>query len=256
VPRRALVAVAGVALALVAGFFLIRDSSLVAVDEVTVTGTSGPDAEKVRSALTAAAGEMTTLNVRMDQLEAAVDEYPIVGRLEVRRDLPNKLTVEVVQRRPVALASIGGREIPVTGDGRLLHGATPPRGLPKLALERTPTRRVDDRDGSQLVAVAAAAPGPLLHRTRRVFLGDRGVTLELTDGPELYFGSDDDARAKWVAVARVLADPSAEGAQYVDVREPSRPAAGGLTPLVAADETSTTEAPVITPETVTPGSTP
>jgi cell division protein FtsQ len=239
VPRRALVAVAGVALALVVGFFLLRDSSLVGVDDVTVTGTSGPDAAKVRSALTAAAREMTTLHVRMDDLESAVDEYPIVGDLEVRRDLPNKLTVQVVQRRPVAIASVGGRNVPVTGDGDLLHGATPPPGLPTLALDRTPSRRIDDPQGRKLVAVAAAAPEALLRRTRRVFLSERGVSLELQDGPELYFGSEAEAKAKWVAAARVLADPGAEGAQYVDVREPSRPAAGGLVSLASTEDSAT-----------------
>ena len=57
---------------------------------------------------------------------------------------------------------------------------------------------------------------------------------ELRDGPELIFGDDSRRRAKWTAAARVLADPEAEGAAYVDVRIPGRPAAGGLTAETAA----------------------
>ena len=50
----------------------------------------------------------------------------------------------------------------------------------------------------------------------------------LSDGPELIFGDASRVRAKWIAAARVLADPDAAGATYIDVRLPDRPAAGGL----------------------------
>lgn len=248
VTRRGLVVFAGAAAVLLLGFLWVRDSSLVAVDHVAVRGATGPDAEKVRSALRDAAGEMTTLHVRMDDLMAAVDEYPIVGRLEVRRDIPNGLAIEVVQRTPVAVADVGGREVPLTSDGRLLHGATAPTDLPTLALDRTPSSRVDDPRGRKLVAVMAAAPAPLRERADRAFVGERGLTLEMEEGPELVFGSADALEAKWAAAARVLADPSAEGAQYVDLREPGRPAAGGLAPLAPAEPLEGDVVPVPVPD--------
>ena len=49
------------------------------------------------------------------------------------------------------------------------------------------------------------------------------------------FGSDDDARAKWIAAARVLAESSAAGATYLDLRIPGRVAAGGLAPVTPED---------------------
>ena len=52
--------------------------------------------------------------------------------------------------------------------------------------------------------------------------------VELRDGPELIFGDATHVRAKWIAATRVLADPEAAGATYIDVRLPGRPAAGGL----------------------------
>jgi hypothetical protein len=57
---------------------------------------------------------------------------------------------------------------------------------------------------------------------------DRGLVVEMNEGPELIFGDATRVRDKWDAAARVLADPAAEGAAYVDVRLPDRPAAGGL----------------------------
>jgi hypothetical protein len=42
----------------------------------------------------------------------------------------------------------------------------------------------------------------------------------------VYFGDASRPHAKWLSLARVLADPSSAGASYVDVRLPERPAAG------------------------------
>ncbi len=41
-----------------------------------------------------------------------------------------------------------------------------------------------------------------------------------------YFGDATRPHAKWLSLARVLADPSSAGASYIDVRLPERPAAG------------------------------
>ena len=59
------------------------------------------------------------------------------------------------------------------------------------------------------------------------------MTLELRDGPELIFGSAGDARGKWRAAARVLAEPSSAGATYLDLRVPKLVAAGGVGPVDA-----------------------
>ena len=53
----------------------------------------------------------------------------------------------------------------------------------------------------------------------------------MNQGPELVFGSDVQAQEKWLAAARVLAEPSSQGATYLDLRIPGRVAAGGLSPL-------------------------
>jgi len=66
----------GVGVLFVGAWFWLRDSSLVAVDRVSVSGQSGPDAGPIRSALISAARNMTTLDVRIDQLRAAVYPFP------------------------------------------------------------------------------------------------------------------------------------------------------------------------------------
>ena len=48
----------------------------------------------------------------------------------------------------------------------------------------------------------------------------------MRNGLLVYFGDAARPHAKWLSLARVLADPSSAGASYVDVRVPERPAAG------------------------------
>lgn len=242
-PRRALLAAAALLVALAGGFLFVRDSEIVAVERVAVRGASGPDAPKVEAALRHVARDMTTLNADAGRLEKAVEQYPTVDAVELDRDLPDALTITVLERRPVGVVGTGGRKIPVTADGRLLRGATPDETLPTLSLERPPSERVDDERGRRLLAVLAAAPDPLRRKARRMYLGENGLTLAMRSGPSVYFGTTADLRAKWTAVARVLADPTTEGARYVDVRVPERAAAGGLAPLVAPGEAESPAAP-------------
>jgi cell division protein FtsQ len=227
-PRRAAL-VALVALVLAAGAWMwLRDSSLVAVRNVTVTGVSGPQAQRVRTALAVAARDMTTLHVRLDALRTAVEPYPVVRNLEAKADFPHGLRIVVHEHVAVGALTSAGRRLPVAADGTILRD-TPADGLPAIAARRDPgTETVLDAQTKRFVAFLAAAPGPLRARVARVYLGPRGLTAPLTDGPVLYFGDSHRLAAKWAAATRVLADASSRGATYLDLRLPERPAAGGL----------------------------
>jgi cell division protein FtsQ len=221
------------ALALGAGGWLwFRDSGLVKVRDVAITGVTASDGEQVKAALTGAARSMTTLDVRTKTLEAAVAPYASVARVTATPDFPHRLTVHVTEQRQVAaLASSSGSRIPVTGSGIVLNGLTADRDLPSLEVDTPAGTRVTNRRALDALRVAGAAPEPLLHRSEALTLDARGVVVSLSNGPELVFGTGADARAKWIAAARVLADPSAAGAAYLDLRIPGRVAAGGLAPL-------------------------
>jgi cell division protein FtsQ len=215
------------------GWRWLRDSSLVRVNSVEVTGVTASDGAEVRAALEDAARGMTTLHVRPAVLREAVRQYASVAAVSARSDFPHRLTVHVTEQRPVAaLAPDDGRRIPVTGAGIVLDGVVADKDLPSVRLASPALgARLRDRRLLGALAVARAAPAPLLHRSDEVTLESRGVVVALRDGPELVFGSGGDARAKWVAAARVLAEPSAAGATYFDLRVPGRVAAGGLAPV-------------------------
>jgi cell division protein FtsQ len=221
---------------LAGGWLWVRDSALARVTQVRVTGATSSDEGRIRAALERAARDMTTLHVRERALYDAVAPYPSVAGLKVETDFPHAMRVEVLEHRPVAAFESDGSRTPVSGDGIVLNGVQADRTLPAIRRDRLPAHRVDDERTRAALTVAAAAPQPLLERSERLSYGPDGLTVDLRDGPPLVFGAADDAAAKWAAAARVLAEPTAAGATYLDLRVTGRVAAGGLGPLPEEEE--------------------
>lgn len=225
-PRTVLALVAGIML--LGGIWLwLRDSSLVAVHKVRVTGASGPDAPEIRSALSAAAHNMTTLDVNTKQLQTAVAPYPVVKRLNVTTQFPHGMRIRVIEQVPVAIVDAGGRRTAVAGDGTLLHDALANSTLPTISLQVVPGGTHVTGYALSEVRLLAAAPYALLPKVETVSDGPaHGLVAKLRGGPSLYFGDWTKLGAKWTAAAEVLADSRSAAAVYIDVTDPSRPAAG------------------------------
>lgn len=231
--RRRVLAVLAVCLVLAAGFqFWLRDSPLVAVEDVKVTGLTTKDAARVRASLASAAHTMTTLHVEQADLERAIEAYPVVRALEVQADFPHGLEIHVIEHRPAALVE----GLPVAGDGTILRGLPVEGRLPEISARgKLDGDRLSDPAALHAARVAGGAPAPLRGRLERVVMrAEEGIVVELRDGPELIFGDARHVRAKWIAATRILADPEAAGASYIDVRLPGRPAAGGLSAATLA----------------------
>jgi cell division protein FtsQ len=213
------------------GWMWFRDSGLVKVRQVNVIGLTESDGPQVRAALTQAAQRMTTLHVRTATLRDAVAQYPSVAGVSARPDFPHRMTIRVTEERAVAaLASDGGGRVAVSGTGLVLRGVSADRDLPSLHGTAIGPR-VTDPKLLDALRVAGAAPNPLLRRTDELTFDSRGVVASLSNGPQLVFGTGADAGAKWAAASAVLADRSAAGATYLDLRIPGRVAAGGLAPV-------------------------
>lgn len=243
-PRLLVTLAAGLVL-LIAGWFWLRDSSLVAVRSVEVTGVSGTQGIAVRDALEQAARSMTTLHVRQDALNAAVAPYAIVKRLEVSTSFPHAMRIHVVTNVAVATVVADGRRIAVTADGTLLRDVPPVPGLPTIPLRTPPGGpRITERFGLTAVAALGAAPEALRTRVAGVrWTAAHGLTLQLAHGPVLWFGEGDRLGAKWAAAAAVLADQQAAGASAIDVTDPDHPAVSGL----PGGATATGESDIPTP---------
>jgi cell division protein FtsQ len=243
-PWRVLAGVLLTATGLTLGWLWFRDSSFAAVERVTITGSGSSEQEQVRDALETTATGMSTLRVDEAALENVVEPFVSVAGLRIRPDFPHDLRIEVIEHEPVATVRTGGSSVPATGGGLLLDGVRSgalPTVTTTAPLQR---RRVSDERTLAALSVAAAAPPELRARSERLFYGGSGMTLELREGPDLIFGSAGDARAKWLAAARVLADESSAGATYLDLRVPKVVAAGGVGPIEPEPTPEPTAAPV------------
>lgn len=234
-PRR-LAVVAALGLALAAGYWLwLRDSSLVAVEKVRIEGLSSVSDPDVAQALEREALGMTTLHVEIDELAAAVREYPTVKSLSTAAGFPSELTISVEERVPVALA--GDTETPVAADGTPLPEVEVKAGkLPTIEVATGDETQALDEAGGEQAAILGAAPAPLLEVVERSESSPEGIVVELEGGISLRFGDASRAAAKWSAAARVLADPGLDALDYIDLRVPDRPAVGGGLPSPAAAE--------------------
>ncbi len=245
-PRPQTLVLAAVTLALlVAGWFWLRDSSLVAVRTVEVGGLSGPQAGRIEAALDEAARSMTTLHVREDALTTAVANFSLVKRIEVTTDFPHTMRIHVVTNVAVGAVLVDGRRIAVTSDGTLLRDVSASARLPTIPVHATPTgTRLTERGAVTAVAALGAAPAPLRRRVADVVTtAAHGLTIRLANGPVVYFGDGSRLVAKWAAAAAVLADAQAAGASTIDVTAPERPAVAG----VAGGAPATGESDIPTP---------
>ena len=193
-PRLRVVLIALVVAALLGGGWLwLRQSSLVAVRHVTVTGASGPQAARIAAALEAAARDMTTLDVRAAELRRAVEPFPIVGRGQRRRLAAAPAAIVVHERLPVARPGRRGRagrrrrrrhdparHRPSTGSPpwpwrsptARRRASTTARAAPSALLAAAPPRAARPRGPARarpagLDRAAARRPAPRLRRRRR-----------------------------------------------------------------------------------------
>ncbi len=134
-------------------------------------------------------------------------------------------------RVPAPVATIGSGEeaIGVAVDGEVvpwwpLSEESP---LPELPLSEPPKGNRLKGPALEQVRVLGAAPPALRPYLASSRYGESGVDVETTAGIELRFGDSSQAARKWKAAAAVLADPTIETLDYVDLHAPGHPAFGG-----------------------------
>jgi cell division protein FtsQ len=229
------------------GWMWLRDSSLVSVRHVHVTGVEGVDGVQIRTALDDAAARMTTLDFKAAALRTAVAAYPIVAALHVRTSFPHTVSIAVSERPSVAALLGDGQRTAVAGDGTVLGPALVSSSLPTISVSSDPAPGARLREASALAAVTvlAAAPAELERFVVRAYSGPEGLTVAMRTGLLVYFGNATRPHSKWLSLARVLVSPSAAGATYVDVRLPERPAAGFSSTSTSTSSATSSASPSI-----------
>ncbi len=211
------------------GYLWLRQSSLVGIKQVQVTGLNGPNVSQIRAALVNSALTMTSLDASVTKLDKAVAGYPNVYAITISTHFPHGLSITVVEHRPVAVIQAAGRREEVDGTGLLLPDRTGQlASLPLVPLRYEPGgAQVQTAGALAAIDTLQAAPFQLLsHIQSATSTSAHGVVLQLRNGPQLFFGPDQQLSQKWKAALAVLASAYSAGAQYIDVSDPTRPAAG------------------------------
>jgi cell division protein FtsQ len=243
--RRLRILLAGVAVASAVGIaWLVVQSPFLALKDVTITGTLRESPDAVRAAAGVSDGDALVF-VDTGAVAQRIEALPWIADAQVSRELPNGLSITIVERQPVAWIR---RPLPpgaprdsdspaalVDATGRVLGDElSPPVGMPEIA----GTVHIGVA-GSRIWPAAAARAVSLLPPALRAQVGSllhsrQQYELVLAAPPggaepaadEVRLGRLEEVVAKGAAALAVLDQLAAEDAHvtYIDVRVPSAPA--------------------------------
>lgn len=208
------------------GWLWLRDSPLVAVEHVRISGVQGAGARQIDAALERSAKQMSTLDLHPDALQAAVASFPQVRSLHLSASFPHSLSISVREQPPVAVLVVDGQRTALAADGVVLGNSFVSGTLPVINGQVFESAHIHNQQTLEYLTVLGASPPALERLVTRAYTTPKGLTLAMHGGLLVYFGDSSRSHAKWDSLASVLSDPNSSGATYIDVRLPERPAAG------------------------------
>jgi len=208
--------VAGIILVL-----LLLTSPLLSVRKVEVEGVVYANPELVASIVDSIDGE-PILTVDLDAAEEKLLMIPWVRQARVSMHLPSRVTIEVVERTPIAFfRSVDGFNRVIDRDGRVLDviegdpvDFTPIIGTgPNLSAGQN-----TEQPFLGAAELINALPSELRSRLLRVTVSPEGeVSLALTNDVEVLFGRPDDFQAKLVGVVNEIKRQGSRRYAIIDV---------------------------------------
>lgn len=204
----------------VGGAWMVWFSSIMAVQQVRVTGLSAEsEVAGIGQVQTAAAIEPGTALVRVDTSAAQgrIAELPWIETVDVYRSWPNAIVIEVAERTPVAVVEEGEARRGVDASGVLFD---PPGGL----WLTDPVIRGNEAALPAAVAVVASLPEEIARRVRVVqAVSPDDIRLQLGNDAIVRWGNADEGEFK----AQVLLALLPRRAQAYDVSAPQLPTTFG-----------------------------
>jgi cell division protein FtsQ len=224
--RRRIVALAIVgAVALALAAWALTYTPLFRARHVRVVGaeTLRPDQVRARAGVD---GSTNVVHIDTGAITARLLTDPWIASASVRRDLPDTLELEIVERRPLAVIEAMGETSVLASDGSEL-----PATVGDLSGLPTMRAALGAPDEGQRLAAAdlLAALDPVVQRRVSVITvgQDRDVALALRDGVAVQAGAPGNEGAKAAALRAVLrwAATGSHDLATVDVSAPSAPSA-------------------------------
>lgn len=232
------------------------------ISNVTVDGYTGPDKAAVQETAELVAGTGSMVRVPVGDMRRALTRFPGIIDVDVKRDWPRSITVDVTMGEPVAILAVdsGGRYL-LSPSGQIMGKADGAGGLPVIRVKALPPGGVLAAPGERAALLFIGWLTPeVAARLRNLRYEDGRLFADLANGLELRIGAPEDLAQKAQALAAVLsqADPAVLArAAYLDISNPRRPMLGSkVVPITeGADGTSTTGGTDTTGATDTTGGT-
>lgn len=212
-------------------FWLLYGSPWLRVEHVSVSGTRVLTEAQVRQAADVPLGS-PLVSLDTDAIEARLRrKLPRIASADVACSWPGGIGLKVTERSPVLIVPNGGKFVEVDGEGvRFATVSQAPKAVPTLELTVS-SSAVARRFGTgrlirEAARVAQAVPAAVARDTRVLKVRSYdSISLELSDGRSVLWGSDEKGRAKAAAlVALMKATPRA---RHFDVSVPTAPASSG-----------------------------
>jgi cell division protein FtsQ len=210
--------------ALTGAAWVVLFSPLLSARDVAVTGAGEShvarlSADKVREVVDVPP-DTPLARVDVDAVAEAVMELPAVESVTVGRDWPHGLSIQVIERRPVAATRQRGAWRAVDADGVVFgrYKQLPPR-LPTVSARAADSTERDAALAEAAAVVTALEPG-IAARLGRVAVSSRDdVVLRLSSGEQVRWGSADDSARKAEVLTVLMRVPAA----VYDVSVPELP---------------------------------
>jgi cell division protein FtsQ len=224
-PRRAVALITLGVIALVLGGWAVTYTPLFAARHIRVVGADSLSAEQVR----AVAGVDRSTNVvhlDMDPIVERLTADPWIASAWVRRELPDTLVIEIVERRAVGVIVAMGQTSILASDGTVLPDTIDVGGgLPTM---HAALGAPDEAQRAAAAAFLSALDPVVTQRVSDLTVGQDGiVTVRLRDGVVVDAGSAGQEAEKAAALRAVLRWAAAGGRDLgaIDVSAPSAPSA-------------------------------
>lgn len=220
--RRSLGLVGGLAIAL--GAVWLSQSSLFSIDSIEVAGHTRANLERALADADVYLGRPLIL-VQTGRVEEILEADPWVREAEISRHIPNRISIELIERAPVAAVRVGERYVVVADDGRAMrHSDEPVVGMAVVEIphEVQPGQFVAGRAGKGILAFVNQLAADLAARTR--VWNSAGELWASVDGHTVRLGSALDGAHKALTVNALIESGEVTAGDVIDVVAPSRPA--------------------------------
>jgi len=207
------------------GVWAVYFSSWLSVKGVDIAGVSGTTTltktDVRRAAAVPTGGPL--LRADLGRVQRRVGALAAVKSVDVSREWPSKVRIQVVERVPIAVIEIGGQLRALDADGVVFSSYfNAPKGLPKVS---TPAG-TDAAALKQAAEVVAALPARLAAKVDHVeVVSIDEVSLALGSGQTVRWGSASDSDVKAEVLAALMkAKPDVKA---YDVSVPGQPVTSG-----------------------------